>query len=167
MSNNITMNEMGGIYDLAYIPHPVKNKGSVIGCKGKNAVKGMKRSKIRPVSAKQRARTKGLKDKFKVIATEHVRLYGSPQCERGAAGLAINKCFGDLLVDHVKTRNERNADDFINLQLLCYGCNTAKGSERIDFRSDKMIIAMRKLDAEQRRKMAGPEKTDATQEDNS
>jgi hypothetical protein len=162
----MSMNEMHGLWNNGYIPHPVKNKGSIIGAKGKNTVKPMKRSKIRAVSPKQRARTKALKEKFKIIATEHVRLYGSPMCERGRAGLAIRACYGDLVVDHVRTRNENKADDYINLQFLCFGCNTAKGSERIDFRDDAMIRAMRKLDESERQRVVKSQEADADTESN-
>ena len=110
---------------------------------------GLKRTRLRPISKKQAKRNRSLKEKFAIIVTEQIRLYGTAQCEHGkyqwAHGQPAN-CAGQLVVDHVFTRNQDNADRYENLQLLCWFHNSGKSSQRIDYRSPEMKEAMLELD---------------------
>ena len=115
--------------------------------RGQNKVAG--RARIRPISKKQAKRNRSLKEKFAIIVTEQIRLYGTAQCEHGkyqwAHGQPAN-CAGQLVVDHVGTRNQDNADRYENLQILCWFCNTGKSSVRVDYRPPEMKEAMLELD---------------------
>jgi len=115
----------------------------------------MKRSRIKPVSKKQRKRTAELKDKLTILLTKQVELYGSPRCEAGFQ-LQDRKCMGDLCADHIipRSRHPKNidVDGFSNLQVLCgYHNTTYKGSRTgpaWDFRPQRMREACERLDSE-------------------
>ncbi|MCK9463112.1 MAG: hypothetical protein M0R80_26110 [Proteobacteria bacterium] len=134
---------------------PTKNKKTGIGMERDPNAKPyeMNRSRLKPVSKKQRKRTMELKDKLTILFTKQVELYGSPRCEAGFQ-LQDKKCMGDLCADHIVPRSSHpeNVDGFENLQVLCgYHNTTFKGSRSgpsWDFRSQKMREACRLLDQE-------------------
>jgi len=112
---------------------------------------------LRKVSKKQAKRTRGLKNKLAVLLEMQDKIYGQTTCERQRfarvyqAGIPVEGClrFDRLVFDHVNGRNEFNADRYENGQVLCWNCNSWKGSRRIDFRSPDMVMALKKLDEEQ------------------
>lgn len=105
---------------------------------------------LRKVSKKQRRRTETLKGKLAEMLSVQHEIYGTERCERGFSfrnmGLKAD-CSGDLVADHVGTRNQDDADRYENLQVLCWGCNSAKGSKRGDYRPAVMRERMKELDA--------------------
>lgn len=105
--------------------------------------------RLRRTSPKQRKRTDVLQDKLEILKKTQTDLYGAPCCETTSGVVEWkHKCPGKypLVVDHVGTRNQVDADRFANLQLLCTWCNYQKGSVRIDFRPQEMRDALRALD---------------------
>ena len=138
----------------AIVFHTTKNKGTVIGCeRDKNAAPyEMKRSRLKPVSKKQRKRTDELDEKLKVLLTKQVELYGTTRCEAGFK-LRDGKCFGVLHFDHIipRSRHPENVDGYANGQILCTGHNGEKGSKDTDYRPEKMREACEALDLEDAR----------------
>ena len=102
-------------------------------------------STLKKVSKKQRNRINSLKVKMAEIQAIQLKLYGKVFCWAGYHEVK-QTCSGPLVVDHVLTRNEENADGYWNLQLLCFHHNGIKGSSRIELRSPEMIAAMIELD---------------------
>ena len=128
---------------------PVKSKnGGIGGSCTKNTSKPMKRSFLRPVSPKQAKRTAGLQEKLEVMLNLQMELYGTTRCELGFAG--FSKCLPDspLVFDHVRGRNQNNADRYENGQVACWHCNGIKGSKKWDGRSEKMVKRLIELDKE-------------------
>ena len=118
-----------------------------IGSKRKLDAKGMAfKRKIRPISKKQAKRNRALRSKLEVVLGVQHELYGTTRCEAGFKGWKAG-CFGDLVLDHVDTRNGRDPDRYENLQALCSAHNGLKGSVRgLDFRGAEMLQRMRDLD---------------------
>lgn len=113
---------------------------------------GMERSesapkyRLKPVSKKQRRRNKSLANKRMILMTEQVSQTGTAFCSASDAKWD-HECFGDLVLDHVETRNGPNADDYENLQIICAHANTKKGSIRgLDFRTKEMKDRCLELD---------------------
>ena len=123
---------------------PTKNKGSIIGGK---KVRGPRLfTKLRLVSPKQASRTAELKRKLKqmlVVQDLHVGMHVCQKCGK----IRTENNGVKLVADHVNTRNEKDADRFENLGVLCWSCNYKKGSIREEYRPAWFIDEMRKLDA--------------------
>lgn len=104
-----------------------------------------KRSRLRKVSKKQAKRNRVLRSKLEVVLGVQHEIYGTTRCEAGFKGWK-DGCFGDLVLDHVQTRQAQNPDGYENLQVLCVAHNGLKGSKRgLDFRPQEMIDKMREL----------------------
>lgn len=74
-------------------------------------------------------------------------LFGyNPHCQKCKAA-EFDGSKVKLVPDHILTRNEKNADRYENLGILCWGCNTKKGSVREDYRPDWFKAEMVKLDS--------------------
>ena len=80
---------------------------------------GMKRSRLKPVSAKQRVRNDGLREKREIILSKLHELWGLAGCMADPLG---DSCMGRLELDHVQPRGRcpNDVDGFDNLQILCH-----------------------------------------------
>ena len=129
--------------------HAKRSKKTAIGCKRTEDAEPyrMKRVELRKVSKKQAKRTRVLQSKLVTLLQKQVELYGTCRCEQGWVKKR-GDCFGELVLDHVipRSRCPKGVDDFKNLQILCSGCNSAKGSGDTDYRDGRMIEACRMLD---------------------
>lgn len=132
-------------YSGMIYPRPTKSKNGGIGGGRKKNVHEMKRSTLNPVSPKQRVRTGDLQKKLKrMIAVQEIFGY-NPHCQKCLkAQFEGNEI--KLYADHVGTRNQNDADRYENLGILCYSCNSEKGSVREDYRPAWFVAEMEKLD---------------------
>lgn len=103
-------------------------------------------TRIRKVSAKQRRRTNELGKKLKVmIRVQEMHGY-NPHCQKCLAARFEGNELA-LYADHLGTRNQKDADRYGNLGVLCYACNSKKGSVReADYRPEWFKAAMLELD---------------------
>ncbi len=150
--NSLSMSD-AAIYH-AYTPHKVKASKTGIGMKrssdyGEQLRRRAIKCKTGPVglklvSPKQAHRNYELRKKFKQMLLEQ-ELHGEvPHCQK--CGAVKNDWKVKLVVDHVGTRNQTDADRFENLGILCWQCNSAKGSKREDYRPKWFKDRMKELD---------------------
>ena len=144
MSHHLNAIQLGNAIDYAGIAkmRPTKNKGSVIGCKGKNAKKP-----IKPVSPKQRARTGTLQDKLKRM-TIIQELHGyNPHCQKCLRAQYDGHPL-KLYFCHIEPRGRHKpgVDSYSNGWVGCSFCNGAQGSKVEDPAPTWFREEMRKLD---------------------
>lgn len=145
---NTTMAEHANLHGLKWEPRRTKNKGSIIGGKkvqGKGNLGPKRGTPLKLVSAKQAHRTYELKKKFKRMLQEQDLHGEAHHCQKcGKVTNDYNKL--KLVVDHVCTRNQTDADRYENLGILCWKCNSEKGSVREEYRPEWFIERMKELD---------------------
>lgn len=108
----------------------------------------MKRSRLKPISKKQKKRTDKLRVKRDAMLAVQHEQSGTEYCclKAGRPDIFKTHCEGTLIAEHVNTRNEKDADNYENLQVGCEKHNTEKGSKRLDCRSENFKSALIELD---------------------
>lgn len=132
----------------------LSNKGIGGGGKG-NPVK-LKRSKLRPVSKKQRKRLVGLKEKREILLNAQHERWGHTFCMMFDFTRLTNvprECGGRLDLAHVKpaSRGGKDKDSFKNLGLLCRNHHAyftrTPGLYNVEYRTPEMKKFCEELDS--------------------